>query len=109
MLCIKIIYDEECFMNNFNDYAKNQKQKQAEQKPNGMNESAFDMLKRVARQYEGASEQDLISAIIKEANRSRKNGTLSDVEIQNFVNTISPMLNEKQRKQLAEVVNKIKN
>ena len=108
MCCIKIIYDKECFMNNFNDYAKNQKQKQAEQKPDGMNESAFDMLKRVARKYEGASEQDLISAIIQEANRSRKNGTLSDSEIQSFVSTISPMLNEKQRKQLADVVNKIK-
>lgn len=93
-------------MNNFKDYAKNRKQNERS-RPEGVSESAFEMLKRVAREYEGASEQDLIGAIIKEANEARKRGTLSESEIQNFVSTISPMLNQKQREQLSEIVKKI--
>lgn len=94
-------------MNNFNDYAKKHRQEGNKQSKNS-NQNAFDMLKRVAKRYEGASEQDLIAAIIEEANRAKKAGTLSEAEIQNFVNTISPMLNEKQRKQLEKILQKIK-
>lgn len=95
-------------MNNFNDYAKNRKQNDKTQRSEGGSQSAFDMLKRVAKQYEGASENDLIAAIIEEANKSKQNGTLSEGEIQNFVNAIYPMLNEKQRKKLEKILQKIK-
>lgn len=95
-------------MNNFNDYAKERKKTQDNNSQTQTNQSAFEMLKRVAKQYEGASESDLIAAIIEEANRSKRKGTLSEQEIQNFVDAISPMLNQKQRKQLGEIVKKIK-
>ena len=49
-----------------------------------------------------------MQAIIKEAEKSRKNGTLSDKEIDNFASTIAPLLNDKQRKTLASVVARLK-
>ena len=74
----------------------------------GMNCAAFDMLKNIAGRYEGASESELISAILAEAMKSRAVGTLSDSEIDSFVAQISPMLTAAQRSRLNAVVAKIK-
>lgn len=74
----------------------------------GMNGAAFDMLKNIAGRYEGASESELISAILAEAMKSRAAGTLSDSEIDSFVSQISPMLTAAQRSRLNAVVAKIK-
>lgn len=74
----------------------------------GMNGAAFDMLKNIAGRYEGASESELISAILAEAMKSRAAGTLSDSEIDSFVAQISPMLTASQRSRLNAVVAKIK-
>lgn len=74
----------------------------------GMNGAAFDMLKNIAGRYEGASESELISAILAEAMKSRAAGTLSDSEIDSFVAQISPMLTAAQRSRLNAVVAKIK-
>lgn len=93
-------------MRNFNDYKGENKQK------NGANTSdnqAMDMLKNFASKYEGASENDLISAIIKEAENGKKKGTLSNKDIDNFANMLSPMLNGNQKKQLDMIIKKIKN
>ena len=68
----------------------------------------MEMLRKLASKYEGASQGELISAIIKEAEKQRKNGKLSDKDINNFVLAISPMLNEEQKSQLNKVVQKIK-
>lgn len=115
-------------MKNFNDYAKN---KRAGENlgggfengggfngannaggfggaQNGIPSSAFEMLKKFAGKYEGASEDEIMRAILSEAKRSRKNGTLSDGEIDEFVNAISPMLNAAQAKKLNAVAEKIK-
>lgn len=74
----------------------------------GMNGAAFDMLKNIAGRYEGASESELISAILAEAMKSRAAGTLSDSEIDSFVAQVSPMLTAAQRSRLNAVVAKIK-
>ena len=48
-------------------------------------------------------------AIYSEAKKSRKNGTLSDSEIDAFVSAIAPMLDGAQAKKLKSVAEKIKN
>ncbi len=68
----------------------------------------MDLLKSLAKKYEGASENDIISAIMQEAEKGRKRGTLKDSDIDNFYNMLYPMLNASQRKKLDEVVKKLK-
>ncbi|MBO5851577.1 MAG: hypothetical protein J6R29_04525, partial [Clostridia bacterium] len=58
--------------------------------------------------YEGASEEDIISAIMLEAEKGRKRGTLTDSDIDNFYKMLYPMLNSSQQKKLNSVINKIK-
>ena len=99
-------------MRKFSEYVNDsQKENNQSNQTNNlnMNESAFELLKRVASQYEGASQEDLISAIMNEAKLAKERGTLSANEIQNFVLTISPMLSSAQRKQLDNIVKQILN
>ncbi len=81
----------------------NFKQPNSEVKGDGM-----ELIKNLAKKYEGASEGEIISAIMKEAEKGRKNGTLTDADIDNFYAMLSPMLNASQRKKLDEVVKKLK-
>ena len=94
-------------MKKFSDYAKNNQTKNSQNEQIKDNQIAFELLNRVASKYEGASENQLLSAIMSEAKKAKANGTLSDKEIENFVATISPMLNKNQQKQLEKVIAEI--
>lgn len=103
-------------MKKFSDYASEQKNNQGAEKgkkggesTNFNNQNAFDLLKKVASKYEGASENELILAIMQEAKRAKESGQLSNEDIQNFVLTISPMLSISQRQKLDKIVNEIIN
>ena len=89
-------------MRDFNSY--NGKKKETEK----LSGNAMNVLNSFAKKYEGANENDLISAIMLEAEKGRKNGTLTDADIDNFASTIAPMLNATQREKLKSVVKKIK-
>ena len=80
-------------------------------KPNNSNDtqnSNMDLLKNLAKKYEGASEEDIISSIMLEAEKGRKRGTLTDNDIDNFYKMLYPMLNPSQQKKLNSVISKIK-
>ena len=72
-------------------------------------QDSMDMIKKFASKYEGASEDRLISEIMLEAEKGRRNGTLSNSDIERFKNMLSPMLNSKQREKLEKIVSKLKN
>lgn len=88
-------------MKNFDDY-------KPEQTPVTQQGDVFSAFSEFASRYEGKSGEELIAAIIKEAERSKKNGTLKDEDIDKFAETISPMLNGRQKRLLLSVIEKIK-
>lgn len=85
-------------MRDFNNFTKNSQ----------MDKNSKDMLKNFASKYEGASEDTLISEIMKEAEKGRRNGTLTNADIDRFKNMLAPMLNQQQRQKLEKVVEKLK-
>ena len=89
-------------MRDFNSYDGKKKQ------TDNFNGNAMNLLNAFASKYEGASEKDIISAIMLEAEKGRKNGTLTDKDIDNFAATIAPMLNDTQRAKLKSIVKKLK-
>lgn len=102
---------------NFSDFARTQKdrvnvddERTTDSKADlfGGSESAFETVKKIAEKYEGASESDLLAAILNEAVKARADGKLSDAEIDSFSEQISRMLSDVQRKRLAAVIAKIK-
>lgn len=73
-----------------------------------VDKNSMDMIKQFAQKYEGASEERLISEIMLEAEKGRKNGTLTNADIERFRSAIYPMLNSKQREKLEKIVNTLK-
>ena len=82
-------------MRDFNNYSKEQ------------SASTMDMISSFAKKYEGASQGELISAIMQEAEKGRRNGTLTNADIERFYKTLAPMLNSEQKKQLDMIVKKL--
>lgn len=63
---------------------------------------------KFASAYEGKSADEVMSAILAEAGKGKKNGTLTDADVDKFASTVSPFLTDKQRKMLNVIVKKIK-
>ncbi len=63
---------------------------------------------KFASDYEGKSADEVMSAILAEAEKGKKNGTLTDEDVDRFASAVSPFLTDKQRKMLNVIVKKIK-
>lgn len=63
---------------------------------------------KFASAYEGKSADEVMSAILAEAEKGKKNGMLTDADVDKFASTVSPFLTDKQRKMLNVIVKKIK-
>ena len=61
-----------------------------------------------AKKYEGKPEGEMIGEILKVAKESRRNGTLTDADVDRYVALLSPMLGEEKRKKLYAVAAKLK-
>lgn len=70
--------------------------------------SAEELTKKIASAYDGKSSADMLRNILAEAEKSKRAGTLSNEEIENFYQTFSPMLDSGQRKKLRAIVEKLK-
>ena len=87
-------------MDDFNTYASNSN--------TNSNQDLMDMVKSLAGKFDGKSTNDILSAIYKEAKKGKKQGTLTNAQIENFARTLSPFLDEKQRGYLKKIVEELK-
>lgn len=93
-------------MEDFFNYASNNTD--TTDKNQGKNQNLVNLLNMLATKYDGKSENEILSAILVEAERSRKAGTLSDQDIDNFASFLAPMLDGFKRKKLYDICNKLK-
>ncbi len=94
-------------MKSYKEYAKNAGEVAGAQ--SGVNESdAAALTKKIAAAYNGKSNLTMLKSILAEAEKSKRAGTLSNAEIESFYQSFSPMLNGFQRRQLREVVERLK-
>lgn len=66
------------------------------------------LLTSLLRDYEGKSQDEIVASIIQIATEKRRQGTLSDAELDNFYSMLLPMLNAEQKKMLDDVMAKLK-
>ena len=88
-------------MKSFKDYTK------TEENPT-QTATAEDLARKIAAQYNGKSNADMLKNILAEAEKSKRAGTLSNEEIEAFYQSFSPMLDGFQRKRLRAVVDRLK-
>ena len=91
-------------MQDFNDYVK----EHGENENSGMNKNLYDLVASLSSRFDGKSQNELIRAIYEEAKKGKRNGTLSNADIDNFVATLSPLLDDKKRKMLIKIANELK-
>ena len=91
-------------MQDFNDFIKNNKT------PNGSEnqQNLMNMVMSLASKYDGKNTQELIRAVYEEAKKGKKNGTLTNADIDNFSLMLSPLLDDKKRKMLKKITEELK-
>ena len=92
-------------MQDFNDFVNNGGEKDI---PEGLDKNIVNMVSSLAQRFDGKSQNELIMAIYNEAKKGKQNGTLTNADIDNFYNMLSPMLDDKKRKTLQKVVVELK-
>ena len=94
-------------MQDFNSFANERKDKN-NGVPDGMDKNLFNLVSSLAGKFDGKSQGELIKAIYEEAKRGKQNGTLKNSDIDNFVQMLSPMLDEKKQKMLYKIATELK-
>lgn len=89
----------EAYMKSFKDYENVKGEETA---------NAEDLAQQIARAYNGKSNADMLKNILIEAEKSKRAGTLSNEEIENFYQSFAPMLDGVQRKRLRAIVDRLK-
>jgi len=93
-------------MEDFGKFSEGRKEKDG--KKEGSKESLYETVTKIAKSFDGKGKGDLLKAIYKEAERSKRAGTLTNAEIDNFVVMLSPALDEKGRKYLYKIAEELK-
>ena len=70
-------------------------------------ENANDDIRKTAEKYAQKNDPDLLREILQAANNGKKDGSLSEEKLRQFVTSVSPMLNDEQRARLNSVVEMI--
>ena len=89
-------------MNDFKSY------KPPEDKNNINPQQTADLANFIAKSMNGRSEGQLWRQIIAEAERGKREGRLSNADLDNFYNTISPMVDGARRRKLKEIIARLK-
>ncbi|MBR2499200.1 MAG: hypothetical protein IKB67_05765 [Clostridia bacterium] len=92
----------------FNEYAKNNTYSDKNENYGQVDKNLFDLVNSLASRFDGKNQSELLMAIYEEAKKGKRQGTLTNAEIDNFAMMLSPMLDDKQRKVLNKIVKELK-
>ena len=95
-------------MEDFNEYIKNGGDGGFDNGKIDENTDLFKLVNSLATRFDGKSSGELLSAIYREAEKGKRNGTLSNAEIDNFGQMIAPFLGDKKKKILDKVIDQLK-
>lgn len=84
----------------------NQSAKQNNGQPSA--QAAANLAQEVAKAFYGKSQKDVWQAIIAQAEKGKKEGTLTNADLDNFYSSAYPILNGAQRQKLKSVIKKLK-
>lgn len=91
-------------MKDFNEYAENSNNAGGSNNQGNL----FSLVNSLAKKFDGKSQTELLSAIYKEAKNGKQKGTLKNADIDNFVKTMSPFLDDRKRELLLKVAKDLK-
>ena len=72
------------------------------------NDKGVNMIKKVAGGMQGKSSGDIMKAVIEEAERGKRAGTLTNADLDNFYNLMAPTLDGFKRQKLKSIIARLK-
>ena len=72
------------------------------------NDKGVNMIKKVAAGMQGKSSSDIMKAVIEEAERGKRAGTLTNADLDNFYNLMAPTLDGFKRQKLKSIIARLK-
>ncbi|MBE7088879.1 MAG: hypothetical protein E7370_05140 [Clostridiales bacterium] len=91
---------------------KSYEPKQPNDKANSVNSTqvnnTVNLAKAVAEAFSGKTETDVLRTILAQAEEGKRNGTLTNADLDNFYATVSPMLDGFKRQKLKQIIAKLK-
>lgn len=98
-------------MNDFKSYSDQQPEKKDGTANSGgatTYNNTVELAKVLTRAMNGKTEGQILSTIIAEAERGKREGTLSNADLDNFYNVLAPMLDGFKKRKLKEVITRLK-
>ncbi len=90
-------------MQDFNDYVNSYKNSGDTDTTN-----LFNLVNSLAEKFDGKSQNELMKAVYEEAKKGKRNGTLTNADIDNFASMLAPLIDENKRKMLYKIVEELK-
>ena len=75
---------------------------------NGNVNQTVNMATMLAKAFEGKSEAQVLQTIIAQAEQGKRDGTLTNADLDNFYNTLAPLLDGFKRQKLKGIISKLK-
>ena len=72
------------------------------------NDKGVNLVKNVANSMKGKSQGDIMRAVIEEAERGKREGTLTDADLDNFYNMMAPTLDGFKRQKQKNIIARLK-
>lgn len=98
-------------MNDFKSYNPNSEDNSKKTTQNDVRDvnSTVELAKVLSKAMNGKTEGQLLQTIIAEAERGKREGSLTNADLDNFYNALSPMLDGFKKRKLREVIIRLKN
>lgn len=71
--------------------------------------NTVEMAKLITKAMNGKSTAQIMQTIISEAERGKREGTLTNADLDNFYNALSPLLDGIKKRRLKQVIESLKN
>ena len=71
-------------------------------------QQAINLAATLAKAFAGKSEGQILSTIIAQAEQGKRDGTLTNADLDNFYNTLAPLLDGFKKKKLQQVIARLK-
>jgi len=71
--------------------------------------NTVELAKILTKAMSGKSESQILRTVISEAERGKREGTLTNADLDNFYNALAPLLDGLKKRKLKEVITRLKN
>lgn len=101
--------DFKSFSNEQPENPQNGTQQSAGTGSSGEVNNTVELAKILTKAMSGKSESQILRTVISEAERGKREGTLTNADLDNFYNALSPLLDGIKKRKLKEVIQRLKN